>query len=260
MNGKATTKIDLKIDDSANQTIRIFAKGENLKLFDTHLDPQFYDSELIVPDVVSLFVKCANLGMFCGSNFNPIQSQASLLMSNFNALLCEETWEVKCEGIDQGGFRVLMNLLVARNMDSLKITALRDNSHGIAAQISKLPSYPSTYAYLPFKIQHEMPLKNTGIRSVQISFLQEPSDEILENIYDALRLWSDLLTLGGFAPKNVHPTHSGTFPDLAFLYSSVIIEQLFLEAFICDEMAFNSIINWAIRFHEFFPVESIVIN
>jgi hypothetical protein len=109
-------------------------------------------------------------------------------------------------------------------------------------------SYPRFAEPFPFTLDYEPPRRSQAPRRLLLAFAQELDDQLVETACSALRSWSLLLALGGFAPGGLEPRDSGALPQTPIPYDAFTIEQAF-DIFLCDEAAFHAILSWAIGRH-----------
>jgi hypothetical protein len=239
------------ISGAAAQQLTIIAEGEDVELFERNVPPAMAGSDEVMPDIIELFVKLAELGMFCGRRYTPASSGATLLKTEFDRERKRQTWLIETRHVDPGAFKVLANLLLARRLDRISIRTT-SVSEPAAGQETLFPAPPEEYPgepVLPFALEHPSPHRAYRDRSIRIVFEREPQDSTLEQIYAVMDDWIRLLLLGSYPPESHAPSESGVIPDLAYLADPVTVDQSFAEAFICDEAAFVPIISWAVRLH-----------
>lgn len=254
-------KLMTQIYHLPEQQIEVIASGENLRLLEENVPIEQRDDEEVMPDLVKLLCQCINYGMFSGNSYHPETSHAKLLHANFSADTNTQHWRFEIKHVDIGVLRVLLNMLSAREVDSLSIHSINANikSQAKSIDIDNI-DYPAHYGSLPFIVEHDTPEFAKDDRILQISFQNELTPQELESIYIILQQWVNLLLLGGFAPDDLPAIRSGTVPDLAFLFDPLTIEQSFSEIFSCDEAAFNAILNWCVKLNPQIKVNKITIS
>ena len=226
----------------AKQDLLVRARGPDL----LRCEPNATDpGEPAMPDPVGLFAACASLGMFSGPKLDPSASSAVVTSTRFDPETTGQTWRLAVASVDPGAFKVLHNLLAARVLDGFEIL----NDGGENGPSTPLP-ITTVYAgvWKPrFNARHDTPRRPSVCRGVSLVLVAPPEDPVLDAIYRALELWTNLVMLGGYAPDGIPPAKAGGLPDPAYLYDPVTIEQTFDEAFLSDEDAFNALFNWASR-------------
>lgn len=246
------TEIKFDVVDASEQEILITAQGDEILLFEENAaHAKTVDPDAILPEVVEVFVRAANLGMLGGVSHFPWQSKAEVLNKAIDLEQKVQTWKVALHNVDKSAFRILLNLLQARNFNRIVMQTLEPPLVSSNFSVKLNPDdlhYPLYFKPIPFRLDIETPEQPSKDRSIQISFLKEPDDQLVNNIYLAFETWTDLLLLGGFPDTDTSPRKAGAFPDLTYLHDAFTIEQAF-DIFISDEAAFYAIINYAQCLH-----------
>ncbi len=250
------------VADTPSQDVTVSIQGPDVELFEPDARPEPLDPDLVIPDVVALFVEAGRLGMWSGGTENPAESCAEVLAFEHRATRWQRTWRIRLTQIDRGGFRVLYNLLSARDLESISIQSEKwPDQPGRVHLLEEPPArFPELFKPAPFKIDYVRPERSKD-RVVRIVFANPLDEAQTAQAYAALEVWTRLLLLGGYPPPGMVPEASGAIPDLAFLLDPWTIEQSFTEAFLCDEAAFVAPVNWATRLHlTGMPVEAVAIS
>jgi hypothetical protein len=226
--------------------LEVEAEGAALAAFAPDASPTLPAADEEMPDIVELFAACAASGMFSGPGSDPTASAGVVVDASADPVARAKSWQLRLEGVDPGGFRVLRNLLEARGLDSFAIRPIGGDPGDFPDLEARL-DYPGTWPRPRFGIHHERPHRPSQDRALRLVLASEPDDYALEGIYRDLDRWANLIVLGGYAPDGFDPARSGALPDLAYLHDPVTVEQGFGEAFIADEDAFNAAFNWAVR-------------
>lgn len=247
--------------DLAEQEIQVTAEGENVLRLEENADAFEGDPDSLRPDVVGVFCDCAELGMLCGARHPSARSGARTLAKDVDIEARVQSWRLALTGVDPGAFRVLLNVLWALRLERIELRTVGRPAGGSVAPVRIDPrglDYPGRSEPLPFALDYEDPEgASGGPRVVRIGFARELGDEQVEAACAALRSWSLLMALGGYAPDDLDPFNSGAAPDVPFQYDAFTVELSF-ELFLCDESAFHAILNWAKRRHgPDFPIEKI---
>ena len=247
-----TPRVEFLVADIPTQDIVVSIQGPDVELLEPNASADVEDPDLVIPDLVELFAQAARLGMWSGASSHPTESSAEVLASHHDPGQRKQTWHVRLNQIDRGGFRILYNLLTARTLDAISIqTGSPNGQEPLRGPMLECPParFPDLFQPLPFKVDYAEPERSTKDRVVRIIFASPLDEPQTERAYAALETWTNLLLLGGYPPPELPPRESGAVPDLAFLLDPWTIEQAFTEVFLCDEAAFVAIVNWAHRFH-----------
>ena len=208
------------------------------------------DEEAPLPDLGPLFAEAARAGLFGGVAVPPWEAVAEQVRVEMEPELQRACWSLRLGGVDPGMFRVLWNVLRARELEEADLsTTWPAGSAGVAPlELGRL-AYPGVYGKLPFQLEVEAPLRSSKDRSVQVVFEQPPPEEVVDRVLAALERWDQLLLLGGYPEDGVEPARSGAFPEPPFQLDEVTVEQAFPELFAADEAAFHAIANHAAAVH-----------
>jgi len=256
------TDISVELYDLGRQEVTIRVQGVDVLLFKDSVDVSVEDPEELMPDIVRLFAWCVGVGMFSGASHEPSASRAELKERHFDSESRRLTWRVELEGIDRGAFRVLLNMLRARDLDSVEVRTVGSS----AADTGPPPRldhralrYPGLPEPLPFSLEVELPEKSAAPHRLQIVFVDQPDQETVDEACTVLDKWTALLLLGGYPPENVDPRDSGVIPDLACQFDAFSVGQSF-DAFLCDEASFNLIVSWAKRLHRTSAIDKVCVD
>ena len=256
--------IEFEVMAAGEQTIQIIAQGRGVSLFEMNASNLQIDTDEVMPDVVELFVRATNLGMFCGAAWPAQASRGAVVAKRFDAQRQLQTWQVALAGIDEGAFRILMNLLRALDLTRIEVKPLSSSSPlmGAGPWLNYLDlAYPNYHDPTPFGLEISQPLRLSKDRAVQMVFAGEPDERVVEIVYQGFEIWTALLLCGGYPIERTPPRQSGAIPDLAYQHDAYSIVQAFPEYFGCDEASFNAVINWGQILHEkYCPLEQILIS
>lgn len=254
--------VAFNVADTPSQDVTVSIQGPDVELFEPDARPEPLDSDVVMPDVVALFVEAARLGMWSGGTGNPAESCGELLAFEHHAAQWQRTWRIRLTQIDRGGFRVLYNLLSARHLESISIQSdTWPDQPGHVRLLEEPPArFPELLTPAPFRIDYVRPERSKD-RVVRIVFANPLDEAQTAGAYAAFEVWTRLLLLGAYPLPGMAPEASGAIPDLAFLLDPFTIEQSFTEAFLCDEAAFVALVNWATRLHlTGVPVDTVAIS
>jgi len=242
--------VAFNVVDIPSQEVTVSIQGPDVALFEPDARPEPLDPDLVIPDVVALFVDAARLGMWSGGAEHPAASSAEVLAVEHHVARWQRTWRIRLTEIDRGGFRVLYNLLRARHLESISIQSEELPDQGGRVHLLEEPParFPELFEPAPFTIDYVSPERSKD-RVVRIVFASPLDEAETEKAYAALEVWTRLLLLGAYPLPGMAPEASGAIPDLAFLLDPWTIEQSFTELFLCDEAAFVAVVNWATRLH-----------
>jgi hypothetical protein len=258
-----TNHIIFEVADWGTQTILISVQGKGVLLFEDNALGQEVDDELIIPNVVLLFVQLVNLGMLSGSTYAPWTSQAEITVTEVDLTNQQQTWHVKLQNIEKNTFRVLLNLFLAQQLNKIAIKTLEippeaKNPNRIALEQLTLPFY---FQPLPFQLEIEEPMRSSKNRIVQIVFAQELEPSLVKTIYQALEAWTNAIIWGAYPRFREEPKQAGALPDGVYQLDAFTVEQGFSEMFAADESAFFAVINYAHQLHHTqLPVQSVCIE
>jgi hypothetical protein len=242
---------DVRIEARLPQTLRIDAVGKDIAWMDGNRAPERDDSEDAVPDVVDRWARAARVGLLGGS-FAPPEACGAVVQSRiFDAGTQRQQWIVSVERVDWGALRVLINLLTARQLDGVTIRTVPGDAGPPAREVDVASlAYPTLDdASLPFAVSRAELVSARKARAVKIAFASAPADPVVDGAVDALDLWAELVVWGGYAARGTDPRRSGGLPDGALLYDEVSVAQSFMEAFVCDEAAFEAVLSYGIVLH-----------
>jgi hypothetical protein len=256
--------IKFDVIDAAEQSISVTAQGQKVLLFTSNLSEEELDPDEATPDPVESFVEAANLGMFAGADHAATASRGRIIARRFDPQSHLQTWQVDLAGVDKGAFRVLMNLLVALDLAGIEVKTVSDFpslTHGRPRLNYSELVYPGRRDPLPFGLEISKPSRRSSDRSLQIVFVREPDEHVVEVVYRGLDFWTKLLSWGAYPIGRTPPQQSGAIPDWAYQNDAYSVVQAFPEYFGCDEASFNAIINWGQILHEkYCPLEQILIS
>jgi hypothetical protein len=254
---------EFRVLDRGDQELVVSARGVDVELFEPNARPGVADPDRVMPDVVALFARCAQLGMFSGPA-GPVAEPVAVLGSQLERERRQQTWRLRVRELDPRALKVLWNLLAARDLEAFSILTAAppaDAVRGVAPLTSPPAAYPLLSSSLSFALEHVVPARRMRDRGIRFFFARAPDDQVLEGYFAALGTWIELLLLGGYPPDGMPARQSGVIPELAFLYDPVTVEQAFPEAFVCHEDAWNAILNWAHHEHRAVcPLEKVEIR
>ncbi len=243
------SKVSLLVRDVLPQELLVRIRGADVLELEEHAAK---NAEAPFPDLVERFVEAVHLGLFGGAEVVPWSGRGELLAKAFDVDAREQRWTVRLDAIDRGAFRVLYNLLRARDLDEIAmITEAPPGSKATAPtllDVARLP-YPNVYGKPPFEVRMAPALKAHKDRGIQIVFQRPPPDAEVDRLIETLEHWADLILLGGYAEAEMDPKESGCIPEPPFQLDELTVEAGFPEAFVADEAAFFAIINHAALLH-----------
>jgi hypothetical protein len=229
------------VDDAAVDLV-IGVSGADVARFQSRRPREELEDDGALPDPVELFIEAVNRQMFCDPADPDGRSAARLAQRVFDeAHQAQHSW-VSLERMHRGGFRVLHNLLLARELDQISVKAAGRTQHATRLDPDELP-YTPLRSELPFSVVREDSNRSFRDRLLHVEFASPPTDADIDSVFETLELWCDLLLLGAYAPEEVPPRESGVTPDGPLLLDEVSIELAFPDAFIADDAAFDGIIN-----------------
>ena len=238
--------IDLSFVDAATQAVRIEATGRDVGLMAGRTGPEV-DADEIMPDWVALLATAVSLGMLSGGAA-PWMSRAVVTANDYDAVRSRNVWDVTLEHVDPGFALVLLNLLRARQLDTVAIRTVRAPEDARPIDVGQL-GYPGRYPDLPFLMWEEEPTRRSKDRRLEIIFERPPTDAESEAALTALRVWGDLLILAAYAIDDRHPRQAYTLPDIPYWTNETTLAQPFEEFFDSDNVCVNAMVNWAVRSH-----------
>jgi hypothetical protein len=189
--------------------------------------------------VVERWVRAINAGLLGGPS-----CKAAVIYRQHDADSGHQLWDVRIEAVDWGAFRVLQNLLLARDFDERSVrtlVTLHDGGKMLDGEVLKFPALPKT---LPFEARRPARTESPEL-CVEIAF-GLPTDEVVDKAIAALDLWAELVVWGGYAPWEMEPRESGSIPRGAVLYDAVTVLQGFERPFLADMAAFDAPISYAL--------------
>jgi hypothetical protein len=240
-------------------TIRI--RGADVLALAEHASP---DEEAPIPDLGDLLVTAARFGLLAGASAPPWAAAVEVLSSEAELRQREQRWRLRLDRIDPGVFRVLLNVLAARDLE--QVSLLTDAPPGtVAARAPLLQpariAYPAVHGKPPFELEVEPPARSGRDRAIEVVFQRPPPDAVGDRLLQAFRTWTELLMLGGYPEEGMDPKNSGCFPDEPFQLDELAFRQDIPEHFAADEAAFNAIVNVAIAIHRAGqPIAQVVIR
>jgi len=257
-------QLELKVAKLEQQTLLITVQGEDVLLFEDHAKGKVLNDEVVIPDIVQLFVELTNRGMLSGSTYAPWKSQAEVLQTEVDLPNQRQSWQIRIQSLDPNAFWVLVNLLSARNFSKVTIKTLDTYSESTESTTwltfnqLKPPSY---FQSLPFQLDREEPERTSRNRVVQIVFAQEPEIDFVEIVYKDLEIWTQAVMLGAYPRPGQPSREAGGFPDGVYQLDAFTVEQSFSEIFVSDESAFFAVINYACKLHHTqFPVQAVCVQ
>jgi|RhiMethySRZTD1v2_1073278.scaffolds.fasta_scaffold80672_4 hypothetical protein len=256
--------IKFGVVDAADQVISVTAQGRDASFFKSNVSGGDIAPDESPHDPVESFVEAANLGMFAGADHTATASSGRIIARRYDPQSQLQTWQVSLAGVDKGAFRVLVNLLIARDLTGIEINTIS----GLQSLIRDRPTlnyyeldYPGRPDTLPFHLDFDRPARSAKDRSLQIVFVQEPDERLVEVVYRGLEVWVNILLCGAYPIGRTSPRQAGAIPDLAYQHDAYSIVQAFPEYFGCDEASFNAAINWGQILHaRYCPLEQILIS
>jgi hypothetical protein len=258
MSGETEIKLDLV--DLLRQDVRAWIAGDAVLTLEGNAPEGTLDDEEIRPDPIRVFADCASLGMFSGAKHDPATSATRVIDCVADVEKMEQAWRLELQNVDKGAYRILLNLLLSMEPDSVEIKTLDELAASREPRIDPwATAYPGLPDPIPLLVDYEPPDRSVEQRAVHLVFLREPDEQLVERACAALKTWSLLLMLGGYTPPDLEPPESSVFPDVPFQYDAYTVEQAF-EFFFADETAFGAIVNWVRRERSAqFPIERISI-
>ena len=229
------------------QILQVSVAGPDVAWMDGSRDPAADESENAVPDVVELWARGIRAGLLGGTSAAPAHC-AAVVEAHPQAERGARTWIVRVDWVDWGAFRVLCNLLLARELDRVVVTTLADDASRardeppLDLETTPFPHMPGN---LPFAVERFDPVKASRHRSVQVMFASAVDDETCDAAVEVLDLWGQLIVCGGYPVPGMDPRRSGALPDGAILYDEVTVAQTFSEAFAADDAAFQAVLSYA---------------
>lgn len=237
------------------QVLVIAIAGPDVALIERPDGPSRATSEDALPDVVHLWARAAQLGMF-GSARGPASPPSVRVSGPARDAEGRASWRLDLDGVDWGALRVLTNLLLARRLEEVVVRTEQSAPLPSASPSQRSPrpaqvalgtlAFPRAPARAPFVVTREPIVKASRQRAVRVEFSRPLSDADVDAAVAALDLWADLIVWGGYAAPDMEPRQSGALPDGALLYDETTVAQQFAEAFYCDEAAFDGVISYAL--------------
>lgn len=243
------------------QDLTVHVRGPDVLQLEAHAPP---DAEAPFPDLVERFAEAARLGFFAGPNDAPWTGRAEVLAKSDDLAQREQRWTVRLAGVDPGAFRILWNLLHARDLEAVSLrTAAPPGPGAGAVPLLDIPrlAYPPAPTRLSFEVIRGVPLKAHKDRGVQVTFQRPPPDEVMDELIRALERWTDLVLLGAYPEPGMDPKESGCFPEAPFQLDEITADAAFPEAFVADDAAFAAVVSHAALLHHAgHPIHSVVIR
>ncbi len=228
------------VDPATAQSLRISVAGVGVSYFAMLAGTPIARADAAMPDPVGILELAVATGLISGVD----RARPAIFKITDKGLNKDGKtfdWSVKTDNLDAGAYRILMNLLVAREMTSLHVTAIP----APASQLLPLTfAYPASAVRAQFPIEYDPDMKLQSDRSIEIHLDSPPDDETLEQIYAMLAAWVQLPMFGGYAKHRQSPLESAALPDVAMLSEPHVVLQTFQMAFIADEAAFSTLINY----------------
>jgi hypothetical protein len=78
---------------------------------------------------------------------------------------------------------------------------------------------------------------------LQVEFPTPPPDELVDSVSDVIKLWCDLLLLGGYPAEDFEPREAGVMAEGPLLYDEYTVQVAFPEVFQADDKAFDAMLN-----------------
>lgn len=234
--------------DVESQELLVEVRGRDVLFLERNAEGLDIDSDALMPDWVELFTRAVNAGMLCGASYPPWTSGAVCSVRELDLKNARQQWWLKVCNVDRGAFLVLMNLLGARSLDGLSVRTISEVGPAPLLDLRTV-QYPGYFSPLPFRLDWDVPMRETRNRSLRIEFVKEAADEAVEAAEAALKTWTDLLIFGAYPIERSNPAGSLAFPDEPYQFDAFTVAQGFLEIFACDEATFNAPINWAHTIH-----------
>lgn len=226
-------------DPRLETTLHIRIAGPGLGRLAALRDTAIGERDAAIPDPVEVLAKAVAQEMLPAAD--PDKPQVfDIKARSYDARLEELCWSVEASNLDAGAARLLANLLVAREMDAIKVVA--------GASSAAMPPMPDTLAYPSltetpsFDVDYRPPQRRNRERRVEITLTAPPDDAELQDLYQRFSDWTALLLLGAYAPDDRLPQNSTAFAQPAVLRDPVTIEQTFETVFFCHEAAFAPLV------------------
>lgn len=236
--------IDFKLDRWLPQTIRIEVSGPDVaKVEDVRAGVRAPNGDGM-PDVVERWVRAINVGLLGGSSAAPAQCKAELSTVRRSEDQLQQVWEVQVTLVDWGAFRVLKNLLLARNFERGSVRTV--GSSNVRPEPLKLAtlSFPVVSERLPFGMQQ--PGEDDVFERTAVLCFAGASEATIDQAIETLDLWAELLMMGAYAPAKLDPKRSGSIPTGAILYDASSVAQSFEGPFLVDPAAFDAVVSYAL--------------
>ena len=238
----------VQIEARLPQTLVVAVAGPDVAWMEGSRDPAADESENAVPDVVELWVRAIRMGLLGGTSAAPAHCAAAV-EARPQAERGARRWMVRVDWVDWGAFRILRNLLLARELDRVAVTTIAEDDASRARDPQPLEldatPFPQMPRNLPFPVERFDPVKASRDRSVHVVFASPVDDETCDAAVEALDLWAQLIVWGGYPVPGMDPRRSGALPDGAILYDEVTVVQTFKEAFAADDAAFQAVLSYA---------------
>ncbi len=225
------------------QTIRIEVRGADVAGLDGNRTAVEDRSENAVPDVVERWVRAISVGLLGGASAAPPKCQAVVTRRHCDEDRRHQIWDVQIDAVDWGAFRILRNLLLARDFEECSVRTLVARGEGDKMLDFDTVAFPTMPETLPFAV--ERPGEGRPELRVELAF-GNPSDETIDEAIAVLDLWAELVIWGGYAPAEMEPRRSGSFPTGAILFDECTVAQGFEQVFWADTAAFEAVISYAL--------------
>jgi hypothetical protein len=243
------------------QELELRITGDDVLRMVPHASPE---EEAPIPDLGELFVGAVQAGLFCGPAAPPWTSAATVLANAAQPDQRSARWVLRLAGVDPGALRIMWNVLSARALEDVALVTLHPPEEPTQPRERLDPArlaYPALPERLPFTLDVEPPVLSTRDRWVQVVFQRPPPDKVVDEALGALRLWMELLLLGGYPEDGVEPVDSGVFPDEPFQLDEATVQLSFPELFSADEAAFHAVVHQALALHtRACAVEAVVVR
>jgi hypothetical protein len=209
-------------------------------------------------DVVELFLRGLETGLFLSASQRPWSSQGELLADEIDETRQLKRWRLSLQDVHPGAFRVLRNLLRALQPDRVLLGTLQGAPGGRPlTDLATLPYPPQTKAP-PGRMIVAPSLADRPCQAVRLT-LRDPLDELKEReVMTGFDRWAHLLMLGGYQEdRDADKGRLAAAPNPPSLADSYTVEMTF-ELFNSAPAALDAFVNMAHRLHQTkFPVESL---
>lgn len=216
------------------------------------------DPELPLADVVELFLRGLDAGLFHAASPRPGSLQGWFVADEFDPVGQIKRWRLCLRDIHPGAFRVLRNLLRAFPAERVVLRTSPDVSGGRSITDLLSQPYPPRARILPFPVSRSANLPDGECNAVRLTF-REPLDvPVEEKVIAGFEAWAHLLILGGYlSDEAADKGRLGAAPNLPSLIDPHTIEMTF-DVFNSDMATLDAAVNLAHRLHQTMaPVESL---